>query len=766
MKFTPPPRLFGMRWLTLTAMAVLALSALTAGMLFAANEPSPPVAEVLAEPSQPAPERVFAQPEDLEEQFNLPPITKEPPRYPNLDSNLNRRAEEATAIGRAEEANGGGSGPAAEPVLVTFYVAPEQVDRVREYLEDNGVYVRNVGADYVEAHVPPALLGAASERPGVRRVDTVIPPRPDQSRGSVISQGAGLHGAEAWHDAGYRGQGVKVGIIDGGFEGFSRLQGSELPGIVTARCYFEGPRRPTSRLADCETGGEHGTGVAEALIDVAPEVELYIANPHSLGDLRNAVDWMAGQGVKVINQSGARPPDGPGNGRSPFSDSPLRTVDVAVSNGVLWVNSGGNNARTVWHGAFSDRDGDGTHDYPQTNVNYFEVREDARLAAFMRWEDSWGKADCDLDLVLVKYTDRWGKVFADDRVQDGSAGSYPLAGIVFSEPATASQAGTYGLVIQNYSCATLPAWIQLTVWDVLRLQYHSDSHHIGNPAESRNRGMLAVGATHYWDTNVIAGYSSRGPTLDGRPKPDITGIACGRSASYAPQTLGDGTRCWFPGTSQAAPHVAGLAALARQRFPDFGPEETADYLKRNARERGPRGADNTWGHGLASLPAPAAAPTPTPTPTPTPAAAPTPTPAPAPTAAPTPAPTPVSGSIRPTGNIAVRAGANPGEVIISWDAVPEATHYRIGYVNMATDYPLAKASATGDWINAFIYVDEDARNLAVNGGRVEYTARRLEQGVRHAFTVLTGSDVVNTVEQLSGRYFWPSNPRWQFHTVR
>ena len=120
-----------------------------------------------------------------------------------------------------------------------------------------------------------------------------------------------------------------------------------------------------------------------------------------------------------------------------------------------------------------------------------------------------------------------------------------------------------------------------------------------------------------------------------------------------------------------------------------------------------------------------------------------------------------------TGNIQVRDGTNPGDVIISWDYVPQATHYRIGYVNMVTDYPLAKASATGDWINAFIYVDENARNVLVSNGRAEYTVRRLEQNVRHAFTVLTSSNFVDTGGggSVNSAFSWPSNPRWTFHEV-
>ena len=130
-------------------------------------------------------------------------------------------------------------------------------------------------------------------------------------------------------------------------------------------------------------------------------------------------------------------------------------------------------------------------------------------------------------------------------------------------------------------------------------------------------------------------------------------------------------------------------------------------------------------------------------------------------------PTAAQAATPATGNIQVRDGTNPGEVIISWDHVPQATHYRIGYVNMVTDYPLAKASVTGDWINAFIYVDENARNVPVSNGRAEYTVRRLEQNVRHAFTVLTSNRFTDTGDggSVNSAFSWPSNPRWKFHKV-
>ena len=762
---------FRKRWPFLVAVAVVLAIALATGTLFAANERQQPDSRIVAQQSvtdaadtgrasdlpsvPPAPERVPAQQIDNNEQeVDLPPIVKVPPQHPNLDSNLNRLAEAAAATAQqnagqqpnATDGANAGPAPAGESVLVTFHVEPAQVAAVRQYLEDNDVFVRNVGEDWIEAHVPPALLGAASELPGVRRVDTVIPPQP-QSLGSVVSQGVELHHADAWHRMGYRGQGVKVGVIDTGFQGFSELLGGELPGNVTARCYFEGPWEPTSQLEDCErapcaeTECVHGNAVSDTVVDVAPEVELYIANPMSWGDLRDAADWMAEQGVQVINMSLGWGPDGPGDGTSPFRGSPLRTVDAAVSNGITWVNSAGNSGKNVWYGTFSDPDGDGVHNFaPQDEGNAFYLRYVAdsprasSVTALMRWDDSWGGADCDLDLHLVRPISGPGNdilIDSDDDFQGGRTNDIPFAA-VRARTEHISHQGTYYLAITMHTCPDPPAWIQLTAWTSDDLEYYSPGHQITNPAESRNPGMLAVAATHYWDTNTIASYSSRGPTIDGRTKPDITGIACGRSAvypSYSPRSVPDVT-CWFAGTSQSSPHLAGLAALVKQRLPDATPTQVARFMTQNAQERGPAGPDNTWGHGFAILPDPSLE-----------------------------VETPLS---PPITNLSVQAGPGSDEATLSWDAVPDATYYRIGYVNMEVDYHLAKASCTGEWTGAFVYIDVNARNIPVANGRAQYTVRRLVPGARHAFTVLTSNNFYNTREGAGGDYSWPQNPRWQF----
>ena len=170
-----------------------------------------------------------------------------------------------------------------------------------------------------------------------------------------------------------------------------------------------------------------------------------------------------------------------------------------------------------------------------------------------------------------------------------------------------------------YPCITVTAqfseWVQVMVFGPGDLYQHTLLGSITSPGESANPGLLEVGAAHWFDTQTIAPYGSRGPTPDGRIKPDIVGGACGET-TLRPLEFSDryGGLCGFAGTSQAAPHVAGLAALVKQANPSFTPQQLADFLKHNAADRDVSGPDNNWGYGFAQLRTPPAAPGPEPDP--------------------------------------------------------------------------------------------------------------------------------------------------------
>ena len=209
---------------------------------------------------------------------------------------------------------------------------------------------------------------------------------------------------------------------------------------------------------------------------------------------------------------------------------------------------------------------------------------------------NWDGAGTDLDLYLYdKRTRDFTSIYSADE-QSGESGHEPFETIRFWSRIDSDDLG----IVVDHHGGDAPDWIQIMVWGVGSIERYTENGSIGNPAESANPGMLAVGAAPWYDVNRIEPYSSRGPAPDGRVKPDIVGADCGETA-LAP--LNENRR-GFCGTSQAAPHVAGMAALVRQRFPTYTPAQVAAYLKDHAQQRVTPDPNNTWGHGFAQLPSP------------------------------------------------------------------------------------------------------------------------------------------------------------------
>ena len=366
-------------------------------------------------------------------------------------------------------------------------------------------------------------------------------------------------------------------------------------------------------MSDCEVYEDvHGTAVTETVFDIASRATYYISNPHSQGDLQTAVNWMIEQNVDVINMSLAWAWDGPGDGTSPFITSPLNSVDIAVANGITWVNGAGNHAEYTWFGPFANPDftSDAWHNFSGSDeCNEVTLEAGQRFTAQLRWDDEWGGASRDLDLHLLKSNII---VTSSENTQSGGAGDDPFEYLDY----TPAFNGTYCLAVSHNSGAA-PSWIQLQDFTrVATFERYTISGSITNPAESANPGMLAVGATqgiYSWNTYDIEEFSSQGPTPDGRIKPDIVGADGGATVSLDSTENPNGH---FFGTSQSSAHLSGLAALVKQRFPRYTPTQVMQYLKNNAKERGAV-PNNTWGYGFAYLP-PSDASDATPTPGPTP----------------------------------------------------------------------------------------------------------------------------------------------------
>jgi len=103
--------------------------------------------------------------------------------------------------------------------------------------------------------------------------------------------------------------------------------------------------------------------------------------------------------------------------------------------------------------------------------------------------------------------------------------------------------------------------------------------------------IISVGAVY--SSGTIVGFSSRGPTYDGRIKPEVcargSGTACASSS-------GDEVLTTASGTSLSCPLVGGVAALVLEAHPDWTPMQVREALMMTASNS--TTPDNNYGWGI------------------------------------------------------------------------------------------------------------------------------------------------------------------------
>ena len=254
--------------------------------------------------------------------------------------------------------------------------------------------------------------------------------------------------ADTWHTAGWRGQGVRVAVIDGGFQGYPARLGSDLPAQITVKNFVDG--QPDSEV---NATTAHGTACAEIVHDMAPQAELFLLKISTNVDLSEAVDYAISQGVDVISTSLTFTNASPGDGTGQFATM----AQEARNAGILWVTAAGNYRETHWSGGFVDSDGDGLHEYaPDVEVNVFGpgngnaylIPAGVALTPSIRWND-WTEVDQDLRLLLFRYN---GSIFeivgSSNSPQTGLPSQRPTERISY---VTGGAAAIYGVAIQRIS---------------------------------------------------------------------------------------------------------------------------------------------------------------------------------------------------------------------------------------------------------------------------------------------------------------------------
>ncbi len=427
---------------------------------------------------------------------------------------------------------------------------------------------------------------------------------PDRTAdGGYLSEALPLIGAPAWHQNGYTGSGLRVGIIATGFNGATDLVGKELPSAeLVHSSQFGTPARPEPAT---------GTPVAEVVHDVAPGTELYLAAVAITEvDVSAAVSWFHDEGVDIVLSLPHVYFSGPGDGTGWFQD----LIEAsAADHGTLWIVPAGDARFKHWQGKSRDLDGNGLVDTTGEDDRLLlescrshsqSLRPGEFLEVYLVWNDWDDSMVQTFPLTLTRTDSVTGETSVESSVLRRVARDVPY--LRLGTPL--SERGIYGLEISTSSRSfgdTADLELFVTTPGLCITEGSSEGSLL-QPADTER--ALAVA-----DSSLAGSVqdSSVGPTngpggqLDGgRLKPDITGYSGVSTASSAGRPVS--------GTDIAAAHVAGAAALVWQGYPELDAATVRELLEDRAVD-----ADDTpdvfTGHGTVfigdpppSLPCPSA----------------------------------------------------------------------------------------------------------------------------------------------------------------
>jgi len=387
----------------------------------------------------------------------------------------------------------------------------------------------------------------------------------------------------------------------GGIIGRSFSANGDLEGLPPAspKCSFAG-------------AGAEGTALLEIVHDLAPGAKLSFANGDTDLAFAQAVNFLAASNDVVLDDIGfyGEPYDGT-SGVSQNTAAALNNQGWPIR---AYVTAVGNDADEHYIGTYADSGVDGTsisgigtpghlHLFQRTAdttdvlglgaqpFNVISLPQNGEVAIFLTWDDPFGGSANNYDLYLVQQST--GRVVASSTdVQSGrqdpsetidyvNAGAADRFYIVVQNVRSAAQPKTLNIFSFQPECAAAgPALLAPPRHE--RHNYNTASRSVSAQGDAGGSPVSVIAAGAICSASAAAAgafsgapdescldtsnttpefFSSRGPTLDGRLKPDlvaIDGVSVSGAGSFpAP----------FFGTSAAAPHVGAIAALVLQSAP-------------------------------------------------------------------------------------------------------------------------------------------------------------------------------------------------------
>ncbi len=447
--------------------------------------------------------------------------------------------------------------------------------------------------------------------------------RPQTNAGRVNSQGdKSLKSDEARNLFGVDGNGVTVGVLSDSFNAASgssyaqdRASGDLPPGIKV--------------LADHEGGVDEGRAMMQLVYDVAPGVDLAFHTAFDgMADFANGIVELADAGADVIVDDViyfAEPM---------FQDGIIaQAVDTVAARGVPYFSSAGNAGRDGYQSAFVNSGEDlrvngefagFVHDFdPGPGVDVLQrmtVPAGTGFVMTFQWDEPFYSAGgagsrSDLDIYLIS---------------NGTAVAHSATANIGGDPVeimsyynigtTPAEHGTDFDLVISLADGPAPGLMKTIRYDrgpgVTVDEFDTASSTVFGHANAS--GAEAVGAAFFAETPEFGvapprpePFSSAGGTpilfdssgnrqaIPLQLKPEIVAPDGTNNTFFGVDSSRDpDSHPNFFGTSAAAPHAAGVAALMLEQNPSLTPAQVYQILEGTAVDMGTAGFDFDTGHGL------------------------------------------------------------------------------------------------------------------------------------------------------------------------
>jgi len=362
-------------------------------------------------------------------------------------------------------------------------------------------------------------------------------------------------GGQYLRDVNKTGDTVRVAVID---HAFDPAHEPIADNVVETVAYTNGG-------IDGSGDTTHGDATAEIVTNVAPNVELVLYSARSLNQNVEAANNISQRDdIDVVSmslgvQGGGVPLDG--------SDEWSQAVSSSVNNGTVWAVSAGNSGQGQKHysleydnSQFTDRHTFGAR-YTPADLTAVSPQND-EISGVVQWNE-WPNRTNEFTVALYEDANSNGTYTAATDLQGNQHIAIPYSDnppvVPFSFAENVSNGGDYAIAIFDYgdSGSSNPDIRFNAFLDYGTFTEHPTRKYTITPPAT-DAEVLTVGAADVDDprsNKQLRSYSSRGPTVDGRPGVDLIGPDGVQAGPYADLYSG------FQGTSAAAPHVAGVAAL-------------------------------------------------------------------------------------------------------------------------------------------------------------------------------------------------------------